>query len=265
MSSTFRYLNLTELANTGPLGTLRRCYEKRTTSNNRKNTTSTKSCLRRSAGGEIISEFSTWSNGSTIRNERIGRKNHLTTSRYAVWRNSESFIDEIRTRRGTTGYPNSFTGSAAESPAVEGRGAGGPRTTQSLRNIEPERPEAVGVRYDTPLSEHLRGNSPGTNPKSRKSLVACGKGSEKHHMLPAAGERYVSEKITRKLYDRVPTFAKPGGRIRHQTPLCAHHWLVRLVRAWSLLPCTKFTEPRPIMFCNTPTVGSRTGRETTQI
>jgi len=33
----------------------------------------------------------------------------------------------------------------------------------------------------------------------------------------------------------------------------------------SLLPCAKFTGPRLVTFCNAPTVGSRAGRETTQI
>ena len=135
---------------------------------------------------------------------------------------------------------------------------------RSRRNVEPGRPEAVGVRYDTPLSEHLRGNSPGTNPKSRKSLVACGK-DRKNIICFRLRANDVSGESSQKPYDRVSTFARLGGRIRHQTPLCAHHWLDRLVRAWSLLPCAKITAPRPATFCKTPTVGSWTGRKTTRI
>jgi len=61
--------------------------------------------------------------------------------------------------RGTTGYPNSFTCSSGREPGGRGRSGGGLRSNDHPRHIEPGRLEAVDVRYDTPLSEHLPGNT----------------------------------------------------------------------------------------------------------
>jgi hypothetical protein len=55
------------------------------------------------------SDAGSWasSSGLTFPTDGIGPKSHSTTSQLAVWRNSESFIDEIQTCRGTTGSPMS--------------------------------------------------------------------------------------------------------------------------------------------------------------
>ena len=103
------------------------------------------------------------------------------------------------------------------------------------------RTRAVGARYGTPLYVHLRGQEgrPGTNPESRRSLVPRVPDPEKCHMLLSTSTRRTQRQ----------THSAPGndcGRRTHQqaadsggrrTPLCAHHWLVRLARAWSLLSC----------------------------
>ena len=152
---------------------------------------------------------------------------------------------------------------AAESPAVGGRSEGGLRPLDHQRHIELRHPGAVGVRYDTPLSVHLRGEYLGTNSKPRKSLVARGKESEKHHMLPAAGDRRIGRGNSQTI--RQSTNNCKAGQA-HQisytsvcTPVVGAEKIPR-----SLLPCAKFTGPRLVTSCNTPTVGSRAGRKTTQ-
>jgi len=103
------------------------------------------------------------------------------------------------------------------------------------------RTRAVGARYGPPLYVHLRGQEgrPGTNPESRRSLVPRVADTEKRHMLLSTSTRH-SQRQTHSAPDNDrgrrthQQAADPGGR---RTPLCAHHWLVRLARAWSLLPC----------------------------
>jgi len=75
-----------------------------------------KFCPRSSAAGEITNESYTSSNGSTIRNEKTGQKNLLTTFRWAVWKNSGSFTNETQTHRGTTGSPALKEGMSIEGP-----------------------------------------------------------------------------------------------------------------------------------------------------
>ena len=68
----------------------------------------TRLCPWLNAAGETTNESSTWSNGLTIRNARIGRKNHSTTSQYTAWGNSGSFTNIIQTHRKTTGSPRTW-------------------------------------------------------------------------------------------------------------------------------------------------------------
>jgi len=56
-----------------------KCSERLTTSNNRRNTMSTKLCPRSNTAEEITKESYTSSSGLTIQNKKTGRKNHLTT------------------------------------------------------------------------------------------------------------------------------------------------------------------------------------------
>ena len=78
-SSTSCHSNPTEPASTKHHRTRQRCSERRTTSNSQRNTMSRKLCPRSNAAGEITKGSYTSSSGSTIRNSRIGRKNHSTT------------------------------------------------------------------------------------------------------------------------------------------------------------------------------------------
>jgi len=146
-----------------------------------------------------------------------------------------------------------------------GRSGGGLRPRDHRRHIETMRPGAVGVRYDTPLSVHLRRNTWARTlsreshslpvEKNRKNIICYrlrvnDMPPEDHH-----------QKAIRQSIDNCK-----AGRA-HQisytsvcTPVVGAGGIPR-----SLLPCAKFTGPRLVTSCNTPTVGSRAGRETTQI
>ena len=145
-----------------------------------------------------------------------------------------------------------------------------PTSQRSHRNVEPERPEAVGVRYDTPLSEHLRGTARSRTlsreshslhvEKNRKNIIC---------FRPRANDVSGDANHTteyRQLQGRagapdiIHLCVHTGGRGGWNTPVVGAGGTPR-----SLLPCAKFTGPRPVTSCNTPTVGSRAGRETTQI
>jgi len=83
-------------------------------------------------------------------------------------------------------------------------------------------------------------------------------------MLPAAGERRIGRCNPQTI--RQSTNNCKAGRA-HQisyTSVCTPV-VGAGGRPRSLLPCAKFTGPRLVTSCNTPTVGSRAGRETTQI
>jgi len=153
---------------------------------------------------------------------------------------------------------------AAESPAVVGRSGGGLRPRDHQRHIEAMRPGAVGVRYDTPLSVHLRRNT-WARTLSRES-----------HSLHVEKNR--KNIICYRLRASDMSLEEPHQTIRQSIDNCkagrAHQISYTSVctpvvgaggRPRSLLPCAKFTGPRLVTSCNTPTVGSRAGRETTQI
>jgi len=155
---------------------------------------------------------------------------------------------------------------AAESPAVGGRSGGGLRPSDHQGYIEPERPEAVGVRYDTPLSEHLRGNTQARTlsreshslhvEKNRKNIIC---------FWSWASDMSQRDPPLTKTIQQSTSICKAGraDQISYTsvcTPEVEANGLPR-----SLLSCAKFTEPRLVTSCNTPTVGSQTGRETTQI
>jgi len=108
--------------------------------------------LRPSAAGEITNESFTSSNGSTIRNAKTGRMNHSTTFRWAVWRNSGSFTDEIQTCQGTIGSPTprwdvhkraqrSTSGSRDE-------GVGGLHLAHGTKNYENEEKTRFSCNHD---------------------------------------------------------------------------------------------------------------------
>ena len=86
-------------------------------------------------------------------------------------------------------------------------------------------------------------DSPGTNPQSRRSLFPRVPHPEKHLMLSSAKRPSYPETT-----GVIPRWVIAGenrtiNRRRilatNGTPLCALHWPVWLVRAWSLLPCAQ--------------------------
>ena len=112
---------------------------------------------------------------------------------------------------------------AAESPAVVGRSGGGLRPRNHRRHIETMQPGAVGVRYDIPLSVHLRRNT-WARTLSRESHSLHVEKNRKNIICYRLRASDMSPEEPPKPYDRVSTIARPGERTRYHTPLCAHRW-----------------------------------------